>query len=135
MDKDKISITCIPIKYLGVFVGIIYLEKMSEDEFHENIDQIIKSVIPSLISKRTTIKDVNLHSLFNPQNIISPLTDRELEVLKLVAEGMSNSAISKELYITLGTTKNHLSNIYSKLEVDSRIKAVIKAKELNIIKI
>ncbi len=135
MDKDKISITCIPIKYLGVFVGIIYLEKMSEDGFHENIDQIIKSVIPSLISKRTTIKDVNLHSLFNPQNITSPLTDRELEVLKLVAEGMSNLAISKELYITLGTAKNHLSNIYSKLEVDSRIKAVIKAKELNIIKI
>ncbi|WP_066495609.1 AAA family ATPase [Abyssisolibacter fermentans] len=135
MDKDEISIVCIPINYLGVFVGIIYLERVSREGFDENISGVIKSVIPSLISKITKIKDVNLHSILNPGKASSPLTDRELEVLKLVAEGMSNSAISKKLFITLGTVKSHLSNIYSKLEVDSRIKAVIKAKELNIIKI
>jgi len=77
----------------------------------------------------------NLYNIFNPGKISSPLTEREMEVLKLVAEGMLNSAIGKELCISLGTVKNHLSNIYSKLEVDSRIKAGVKAKELNIIKI
>lgn len=135
MDKDQISIVCIPIKYLGVFVGIIYLEKLCQDGFGEDITPIIKSIIPSLISKRTTIKDVNLQSLLNPVKVPSPLTNRELEVLQLVAEGMSNATISKQLYISLGTVKNHLSNIYSKLEVDSRIKSVVKAKKLNIIKI
>lgn len=135
MDKDEVSIVCIPIKYLGVFVGIIYLEKVCQNGFNENIAGFIKSVIPSLITKRTIIKNVNLHSILNPKKAPSPLTDREQDVLKLVANGMSNSAISKELHITIGTVKSHLSNIYSKLEVDSRIKAVVKAKELNIIKI
>ncbi|MCM1988870.1 AAA family ATPase [Oceanirhabdus seepicola] len=135
VDKDEVSIVCIPIKYLGVFVGIIYLEKICEGGFNENFAQIIRSLIPSLISKRSTIKDVNLHRLFNPQRAESPLTDREVEVLQKVAEGMSNSSISKQLYISIGTVKSHLSNIYSKLEVDSRIKAVVKAKELNLIKI
>lgn len=134
MDKEEISILCIPIKYLGVFVGAIYLEKMYKDGFNENIVSIIRGVIPSLISKRTIIKDVNLYNILNPGKAPSPLTAREHDILKLIAEGMSNSAISKELYITLGTVKNHLSNIYSKLEVNSRIKAVIRAKELNIIK-
>ncbi|QUH30314.1 AAA family ATPase [Vallitalea guaymasensis] len=135
MNKDEVSILCIPINYLGVLIGIVYLEKARTQCFNGNIIKIIKSVIPTLISKRTTIKHVNLYNLLNPQNIISELTNREIEVLKLVAEGMSNASISKELYITLGTVKNHLSNIYSKLEVDSRIKAVIRAKDLNIINI
>lgn len=135
MDKEEVSIVCIPIKYLGIFVGVIYLEKMCHDGFNENTVSIIKSFIPSLISKKTTIKDVNLYSIFNQGKVNSPLTDRELEVLKLVAEGMSNSDISKKIFISPRTVKNHLSNIYSKLEVDSRIKAVVKAKELNIIKI
>ncbi|MGV8149645.1 MAG: AAA family ATPase [Alkaliphilus sp.] len=134
MDKEEISIVCMPMMYLGVFVGIIYLERDCKDGFSDNIIRMIKILIPSLISKITTIKEVNLHSILNPQKAVSPLTDRELEVLQLVAEGMSNSVIGKKLHITLGTTKNHLSNIYSKLEVDSRIKAVVKAKEINIVK-
>lgn len=135
MNKDEVSILCIPINYIGVLIGIIYLEKPCTQGFNYNIIKIIRSVIPTLLSKRTTIKEVNIYNLFNPQNVISDLTNREIEVLKLVAQGMSNASISKELYITLGTVKNHLSNIYSKLEVDSRIKAVIRAKDLNIINI
>ncbi len=135
INKEEISIICIPIKYLGVFVGVIYLESRYNDGFNEDIIPMIKSVIPVLISKRTTIKDVNLQNLLNPQEAVSPLTDREREVLELTAEGMSNSAISKQLHISQGTVKTHLSNIYSKLEVDSRIKAVVRARDLNIIKI
>lgn len=135
MEKDEISIICIPIKYLDVLVGLIYLEKKCENCFNKNTSIFIKSVIPTLISKRKTIKDINLHNLLSNQNTSSPLTEREEEVLKLVAEGLSNLAISKKLFISQGTVKNHLSSIYSKLEVDSRIKAVIKAKELNILKI
>jgi len=68
------------------------------------------------------------------EKLIEPLTDRELEILKLVSKGMSNKSIAEELFITLGTTKWHLSNMYSKLGVKSRTKATVKAKSLGIIK-
>ena len=95
----------------------------------------MKGFVPSLLSKKTTIREVNMQSILNPLNENSLLTARELEVLILVAEGMSNSEISKKLCITLGTVSNHLRNIFAKLEVDNRVKAVMRAKELKIIQI
>jgi LuxR family maltose regulon positive regulatory protein len=56
-------------------------------------------------------------------------------VLRLLAAGLSNAEIGRELHITLGTVSNHLRNIFAKLEVDNRVKAVLKAKELNILQI
>lgn len=56
-----------------------------------------------------------------------PLTDRETEVLTLVAKGLQNAQIAAKLYISEGTVKRHLTNIYEKLEVRSRIRAVNKA--------
>lgn len=55
------------------------------------------------------------------------LTDREKEILKLVGKGMSNKEISKALYISEGTVKNYISNLYSKLEVDDRSKLTLYA--------
>lgn len=55
------------------------------------------------------------------------LTQRELEVLQLVAKGYSNQAIADDLFITLKTVKTHVSNILSKLEVDDRTQATIYA--------
>ena len=56
-----------------------------------------------------------------------PLSERELEVLALVADGMRNSEIAGQLYIAEGTVKRHLTNIYSKLGATSRTDAVRKA--------
>jgi LuxR family maltose regulon positive regulatory protein len=61
-----------------------------------------------------------------------PLTAREREVLHLVLAGLSNREIADRLTITLGTAKRHVSNIYAKLEVHSRIQAVAKARELGL---
>ena len=61
------------------------------------------------------------------------LKARETEVLKLIQEGASNSEISEELFISINTVKTHILNIYAKLDVHSRTKAVAKAKELNLI--
>ena len=61
------------------------------------------------------------------------LSARELDTLKLLAEDYSNQQIADELYISLNTVKTHLKNINLKLEVDSRIKAVEKAKYTGII--
>ena len=61
------------------------------------------------------------------------LSTRELEILKLIAKDYSNQQIADESFISLNTVKTHLKNINLKLEVDSRIKAVEKAKSLGIL--
>ena len=65
--------------------------------------------------------------------LVEPLTERELEVLRLMAEGRSNPEIADELVIALGTVKAHSSSIYRKLDVRSRTEAVVKAGELGLL--
>jgi len=66
-------------------------------------------------------------------SIIEPLSKREIEILGLVAKGLSNKEIAENLFIAEGTVKNHLSNILAKLNVKDRMQAVLKAKERNLI--
>jgi len=61
------------------------------------------------------------------------LSAREIEVLKLIADGKSNQEISAELYLALNTVKRHAYNIYAKLEVKKRTQAVSKARQLGLI--
>jgi two-component system, NarL family, response regulator LiaR len=61
------------------------------------------------------------------QKNIDLLTERELEVLKMAAEGMSNKEISNELFISVHTIESHFGNIFSKLGVYSRLEAVMEA--------
>ena len=61
------------------------------------------------------------------------LSDRELEVLRLIAIGQSNEEIAERLIISLGTVKAHTSNIYRKLDVRGRAQAIVKARELNLV--
>lgn len=61
------------------------------------------------------------------------LSERETELLALVARGYSNREIAEALYVTLGTVKKHLNNIFGKLQVRNRTEAVAKARELHII--
>ncbi len=57
------------------------------------------------------------------------LSEREMEILRLLAQGLSNREIADKLFITEGTVKNHVSNILAKLGVRDRTQAVLKAKE------
>jgi LuxR family maltose regulon positive regulatory protein len=66
-------------------------------------------------------------------NVGIDLSTREMDTLKLIAGDLSNQEIADKLFISLNTVKTHLKNIYLKLEVDNRAKAVIKAKELGMI--
>ena len=63
------------------------------------------------------------------------LTDREMEVLRLVARGMNNREIAKELYISENTVKNHIRNILEKLQLHSRMEAVVYAVREKILEI
>ena len=66
------------------------------------------------------------------EGIFAPLTEREREILALLARGASNREISQTLYIASGTVKNHLSNIMSKLGVHDRTQAALKAREFGL---
>jgi DNA-binding CsgD family transcriptional regulator len=65
--------------------------------------------------------------------LVEPLTERELEVLQLLATGQPNRAIAEELVVTLDTVKRHVSNLFSKLEVANRTQAVTRARELGLL--
>jgi LuxR family maltose regulon positive regulatory protein len=68
-----------------------------------------------------------------PAELIEPLTEREIEVLELIAQGLSNKEIAQQLVLSLPTVKWHTSNIYGKLAVKNRTQAVAKARGLGIL--
>jgi LuxR family maltose regulon positive regulatory protein len=65
--------------------------------------------------------------------MIEPLSSREIEVLNLIAEGLSNREIAERLVISLGTVKVHTRNIYGKLGVSNRTHAAAKARSIGIL--
>ncbi len=68
-----------------------------------------------------------------PQAVVNPLSEREMEVLRLVVTGATNRQIAATLFIAEGTVRNHLTNILAKLEVGDRTQAAVKAKELGLV--
>jgi ATP/maltotriose-dependent transcriptional regulator MalT len=73
----------------------------------------------------------NSGSLVHSPGLVEPLTARELEVLQLIAEGLSNLAIAQKLFLSTGSVKVHFKHIYGKLEVNSRTQAIARLRELN----
>jgi len=69
----------------------------------------------------------------HPSSFVEPLTARELEVLQLIAQGLSNGAISARLFLALSTVKGHNRSIFDKLQVQSRTEAVARARELGLV--
>jgi LuxR family maltose regulon positive regulatory protein len=67
------------------------------------------------------------------EGLMDPISERELEVLYLIAAGLSNREIAEKLFISLNTVKTHTKSINSKLDVNSRIKAVARAKEIGLL--
>ena len=65
--------------------------------------------------------------------LFEPLSERELEVLQLIAEGLSNKEIATRLYLSLHTVKVHARNIFGKLGVKNRTQAVAKGRALGIL--
>jgi DNA-binding NarL/FixJ family response regulator len=90
----------------------------------------IRSVAQGYSQLGPTIAAKAFSQLKAPTNDIEPnsLSKREIDVLKLVAEGMNNAEIAEELYLSEGTVRNHVTQILSKLELRDRIAAVLWAQ-------
>ncbi len=93
------------------------------------VDNLL-SAFPNLASEKN-IKSPS--TSLAPLVLVDPLTDRELEVLQLIAAGLSNKEIAERLFVSVGTVKAHTSSIYRKLDVQGRTKAVAKAREIHIL--
>jgi DNA-binding NarL/FixJ family response regulator len=93
-------------------------------------------ISPSMASKLLTeFAAISKATEERPQMPTPRLTDREMEVLKLVAQGLNNRDIAKKLYISENTVKNHIRNILEKLHLHSRMEAVVYAVREKMIEI
>ena len=101
--------------------------QVSEIEKLRNKLAIQAELEPQLESNTPmSLEEVNSH-------LINPLTERELEVLKAIAEGKSNQQIADELFVSINTIKTHVNKIYDKLDVNNRTQATLKASELKLV--
>jgi DNA-binding NarL/FixJ family response regulator len=91
------------------------------------------SLVAPVVTQRLLSGLERMHNEFVSLDRPDPLTDRETEILRLMAGGYSNKEIANSLGVAEGTVKNHVSNILSKLGVRDRTRAVLKAFELGIV--
>jgi len=88
------------------------------------------SVAAKVIAEFARVTDKRVHP---PATLVEPLTDRELEILSLIARGDSNKEIAAALLIAEGTVKNHVTSILGKLAVRDRTQAALKGVDLGLI--
>ena len=107
------------------------LKEISIDEVADAIRSVWAGqsrISPSMAAKLLTEFAAMSKRAEERQQLPAPrLTDREMEVLKLVAQGLNNRDIAKELFISENTVKNHIRNILEKLHLHSRMEAVVYA--------
>ena len=91
------------------------------------------SLVAPVVTQRLLTGLERMQNDFTSLDQPDPLTERETEILRLMASGYSNKEIANSLGVAEGTVKNHVSNILSKLGVRDRTRAVLKAFELGIV--
>jgi LuxR family maltose regulon positive regulatory protein len=94
-----------------------------------------REVMPEYARKLLAVFETEKHrSEATPaQPLVEPLSRRELEVLRLIAQGLSNREISERLFLALITVKGHNQRIFAKLQVKNRPEAVARARELGLL--
>lgn len=100
----------------GLWIGNRLLNKRKEQQLPEKA-----APLPAPVSINTQAGTAN------------GITTRELEILQLIAQGLSNQEIADKLFVSLNTVKTHSSNLFIKLDVKRRTQAVQKARQLNLI--
>jgi DNA-binding NarL/FixJ family response regulator len=96
--------------------------------------ETLVAALGELVPQRDTAPAGEARSSSGARNHLpEPLTERELEVLRLVAEGNSNQDIARKLVVTLATVKTHVNHIFSKLDAESRVQVVARARALGLL--
>lgn len=93
-----------------------------------------QTLLPESLRQRTQRSPAFVKSAASSGNgdLIEPLSERELEVLSLIAAGLTNAEIAARLTVALSTVKTHINNIYQKLGVKTRIQAIKQARDLGL---
>lgn len=97
-------------------------------------DELANAVRTAAAGKSALAPAVALRLMDRMRDPATALTTRETEILQLVADGLSNAAISRRLFLSQATVKSHLAHIYTKLDVDSRTSAVAAATAKGLIR-
>jgi LuxR family maltose regulon positive regulatory protein len=122
-----------PEDYVRIFVdeGIPMFHLLSEAAAHGIMPDYTGKLLAVFEAEQQKSED---KSYLRPaQPLIEPLSERELEVLQLMALGLSNREISERLFLALSTVKGHNQRIFGKLEVQRRTEAVARARELGLL--
>ncbi|GGK10125.1 DNA-binding response regulator [Yeosuana aromativorans] len=110
------------------------LKEVNAKDLHEGILETLNggaAMTPSIAMK--TLKLLRNPIDFKSQSDDIKLSDREIEVLEHLSKGLSYSLIAKNLFLSTGTIRKHIENIYKKLQVHNKLEAVEKAKRNNLI--
>jgi ATP/maltotriose-dependent transcriptional regulator MalT len=107
-------------------------EKLPQDRYQQAIERGKKLHIRTILEQlQNELAD---YSPLSPgTHDMDSLSERELDVLRLVAAGRSNRQIADDLVLTLNTVKSHIHHVYSKLGVESRTQAIARARDLNLL--
>ena len=111
------------------------LKDISSDEMAAAIRTVAagEALIQPSIARKVVAEFGRLANRPTSAILETPLTERELDVLRSLAAGLSNREIANKLVITEGTVKNHVSNLLGKLDVRDRTQAVLRAQALRLI--
>lgn len=133
------SILCVPILYSGVLVGVLYLENnLTTDAFQadrlEFLEMLSSQMAGAKLLRFSVAGEGDKKKTAAAVAYYEPLTEREQEILQLIANGLSNQEIAEQLILSVGTVKSYIVNLYGKLQVNRRVQAVSRAKELGLLK-
>jgi len=124
--------------FIQIFIdeGTRMAELLSEAASHGMMSDYIGKVLAMFDSDATEEqRDDKVNPRIAPaaQPLIEPLSRREINILQLIAEGLSNQEISERIFLALSTVKGHNRNIFGKLSVQSRTEAIARARELGLL--
>lgn len=138
VESNPGAIACVPLLLQGIPFGVIYLENSLVSGVFSSKQLLALKLLSIQVAYakklQSYLEDDSFHGTgLIDDGLVDPLTEREMDVLRLIAKGYSNKEIAEELIMTVNTVKTHIKNIYGKLQVNRRVQAVEKAKKLKIL--
>ncbi|MEP6986795.1 MAG: LuxR C-terminal-related transcriptional regulator, partial [Chloroflexota bacterium] len=125
-----------PEGYVQIFVdeGLPMAQLLSEAAARGMMPNYIRKLLGVFkANQQRSVGEYPIHIAPISQSLIEPLSQRELEILQFIAQGLSNREISERLFLALDTVKGHNGRIYAKLAVQRRTEAVARAHELGLL--